>query len=227
VAVGIIWYIVFLFSLTCHEAAHALVALWGGDSTAADGGQVTLNPIPHVRRAPFGTILVPIISFIWMNFMIGWASAPYNPVWADRYPRRAAWMALAGPTANLLLAILAGVLIRVFMATGTLMAPSGGLGFTSIVVGSDPSQVSGLGVALSILFSLNVLLFVFNLIPVPPLDGSSVITLLMPDDMGRRFRDFVYSGPLATFGILIAWFLIQMIFIPVFRIALSLLYAGA
>jgi Zn-dependent protease len=61
-AVGLLWYVAFLLSLTCHEAAHALVAMWGGDRTAAEAGQVSLNPIPHMQRAPFGTIVVPILT---------------------------------------------------------------------------------------------------------------------------------------------------------------------
>ena len=63
-----LWYVAFLMSLTCHEAAHALVAKWGGDLTAYHSGQVTLNPLPHIQREPFGTVLVPIISL----FLSGW-----------------------------------------------------------------------------------------------------------------------------------------------------------
>ena len=80
---GFIWYIVFLFSTTCHEGAHALVAKIGGDPTAFSGGQVSLNPWPHIRRSPFGLVVVPIISYIAMQWMIGWASAPYDPAWQN------------------------------------------------------------------------------------------------------------------------------------------------
>src|SRR5271169_1105799 len=106
-----ITYIVFLFSTTCHEAAHALVAKRGGDSTAALGGQVTLNPIPHIRREPFGMVLVPILSYATSGWMMGWASAPYDPNWQQKHPRRAAWMSLAGPAANFALALIAGIIV--------------------------------------------------------------------------------------------------------------------
>jgi len=76
---GFISYVVFLFSTTCHEASHALVAKLGGDSTAALGGQVSLNPIPHIRRSLFGMVVFPIASFLLSGGMIGWASAPYDP----------------------------------------------------------------------------------------------------------------------------------------------------
>ena len=109
---GAVWYIVFLFSLTCHEAAHALVAKWGGDPTAFRGGQVTLNPIPHMRREIFGTVIMPILSYVLGGWMIGWASAPYDPAWRDRHPLRAAWMALAGPVANLTLVLIAALAVR-------------------------------------------------------------------------------------------------------------------
>src|SRR5262245_36792738 len=91
---GLIWYIVFLFSTTCHEASHALAGKIGGDKTAFHGGQVTLNPAPHIRREPFDMVLVPIISYDLGGWMIGWASAPYDPRWQQRYPRRAALMSL-------------------------------------------------------------------------------------------------------------------------------------
>ncbi len=92
-ALGAVWYVVFLLSLTCHEAAHALAAKIGGDLTAFHAGQVTLDPTPHIRREPFGTILFPLLSFLLSSggWMIGWGSAPYDPTWQQRYPRRAAW----------------------------------------------------------------------------------------------------------------------------------------
>src|SRR5437588_3636929 len=95
-----IWYVAFLFSTTCHEASHALVAKWGGDDTAERGGQITLNPIPHIRREPWGMVVIPILAFLFFGAMIGWASAPYNAEWQARHPRRGALMALAGPAAN-------------------------------------------------------------------------------------------------------------------------------
>jgi len=102
-----VWYAVFLLSVTCHEAAHALAALRGGDRTAYLGGQVSLNPLPHVLREPIGTIVVPLLTFLQMGWMMGWASAPYDPLWEARHPRRAAFMAASGPLANLLLEELA------------------------------------------------------------------------------------------------------------------------
>src|ERR1700677_2780497 len=122
-ALGAIWYIVFLFSTTCHEAAHALVAKMGGDLTAAEGGQATLNPIPHIVRSAFGMVVVPIMSCALGGCMIGWASAPFDPNWQRRYPRRSARMALAGPAANFTLMLLSGIAIRVGVAAGYFRAP--------------------------------------------------------------------------------------------------------
>ena len=115
---GFIWYVAFLFSTTCHEAAHALVAKMGGDETAALGGQVSLNPVPHMRREPWGMIVIPILSFLTMHTMFGWASAPFDPLWERRHPRRSAWMALAGPTANFSLMFLAVIGLRIGAVAG-------------------------------------------------------------------------------------------------------------
>ena len=105
IVAAFIWYVVFLFSTTCHEAAHALAAKLQGDETAARGGQVTLNPVPHIRREPFGMVLVPIASVILSggNSLFGWASAPFDPDWERRFPRKSAIMAMAGPAANFIL----------------------------------------------------------------------------------------------------------------------------
>src|SRR6266540_7395228 len=101
---GMMWYVVFLLSITVHEAAHAFTAMKLGDNTAYHGGQVSLDPVPHMRREPVGMVVVPIISFLMSGgWMMGWASTPYDPLWAERYPRRSAWMSLAGPVSNLML----------------------------------------------------------------------------------------------------------------------------
>ena len=113
-----LWYVAFLLAVTCHEAAHAWVAWLGGDPTAYVGGQVTLNPLPHIRREPFGTVLAPLLSYILIGWTMGWASAPYDPHWEDRHPRRAAVMALAGPLANLVLAALAFAVLKTGLIGG-------------------------------------------------------------------------------------------------------------
>ncbi len=102
---GLVWYVVFLFSTSLHEAAHAWAAQRGGDPTAYLGGQVSLDPRPHIRREPFGMLLLPLFTAVTSGWPIGYASAPYDPVWAANHPRRAAWMSLAGPAANLLLVL--------------------------------------------------------------------------------------------------------------------------
>src|SRR6202451_2936439 len=123
-AIGLISYIVFLFSTPCHEGAHALVGHLGGDSTAFLGGQASLNPIPHIRREPFGMVVFPILTYLTMHWMMGWASAPYNPAWQQRYPRRAAWMALAGPAANFALVLLSALAIRAGISFGYFRMPA-------------------------------------------------------------------------------------------------------
>ncbi|HKC50693.1 MAG TPA: site-2 protease family protein, partial [Myxococcota bacterium] len=104
---SLVWLIVFVISVTTHEAAHAWVAYLGGDGTAYLGGQVTLNPIPHMRREPFGMVVIPVLTVFTRGFPMGWASTPFDPQWEEQYPRRAAWMALAGPAANFAMALLA------------------------------------------------------------------------------------------------------------------------
>ncbi|MCI0402720.1 MAG: site-2 protease family protein [Acidobacteria bacterium] len=220
---GLLWYVVFLLAITCHEGAHAWVAKLGGDPTALHGGQLTLNPLPHIVREPFGTVLVPIFSIAVSGWPIGWASAPYDPFWAERYPRRAGLMALAGPAANLVLAAIAAVAVRGGLLLGPFVPPER-IEVTHVVVAAEPGVWAGLATLVSMLFVLNLLLFLFNLLPVPPLDGASAVTLLMSEETGRRFRDFTQSW--GMIGLLLAWFLFGRIFSPLFVLALNGLYFG-
>ncbi len=222
-ALGLVWYAAFLFSLTVHEAAHAAAALKLGDQTAYLGGQVTLNPMPHIRREPLGTLLVPILSYVYAGWVMGWASAPYDPSWADRYPRRAAWMALAGPVSNLAIAVVCGVVIRLAMVAGALEAPASAT-FVSITVAVQPGIWESLASLLSILFSLNVLLFAFNLLPLPPLDGSGVLPLVLREDWVRGYRELMHQPAFSLLGLIVAWNLFGKIFRPLHILCLNLLY---
>src|SRR6185295_3828559 len=170
---ALIYYVVFLFSTTLHEAAHAWAAMRGGDLTAYKGGQVTLDPRPHIKREPFGMVVLPLVSALATGWPLGYASAPYNPDWARRYPRRAALMALAGPGANLLLVIVAALIIRVGQSQEIFYAPDR-VRFGMVTASDVSGMWDAVGKLLSVMFSLNLLLFVFNLLPFFPLDGSAV-----------------------------------------------------
>jgi Zn-dependent protease len=226
VLLGATWYVVFLLSTTCHEAAHALAAKLGGDLTAFHGGQVSLDPVPHIRREPFGMVVFPIISYLIGGWMMGWASAPYDRSWAERHPRRAAWMSLAGPGANFALTILAGFSIHVGIWMGVFAYPESA-NFTHIVEGVRTGAVEGAATLLSVLFSLNLLLGVFNLLPVPPLDGFGAIGLLLPESTAQRFQALgSQMGAFSMIGLLIAWKVFDPIFDPIFTFALRALYPG-
>ncbi len=227
----LIWYVAFLLSFTSHEAAHAFVAMKGGDMTAYLGGQVSLNPLPHIERAPVGTLVVPFLSFVLWGWMIGWASAPYDPNWAQRYPRRAAWMAAAGPAANLVLCLVSFMLLSYGLSNGVFTTPewrdmfdaAGRLQLTRFVLSDGPGWV-GVAKLLSVLFALNLILFVFNLFPFPPLDGSAVVTLFMSDRMAYRFTTFTRQPAFSIIGLLLAWKLFGMVFGKLFVGAFILLH---
>jgi Zn-dependent protease len=208
--IGFIWYVAFLFSTTCHEASHALVAKLGGDDTAERGGQVTLNPIPHIKREPWGMVVIPILAFLFANSMIGWASAPFSPEWERKYPKRAALMAYAGPAANFTLMLIAAILIRVGRADGWFQRGLDG-------------QPSLLGTVLSVFFALNLLLGVFNLLPVPPLDGSAGIMMFMGNETAQRYLDWLRTTPYRSLGLLAAILAFRYIYGPIEQFATQLL----
>ena len=225
-AIGFLQYVVFLFSTTCHEASHALVAKWGGDNTALDGGHVSLSPLPHIKREPFGMVLMPLIGLATGSGLIGWASVPYDPRWAQQFPKRAAWMSLAGPVANFSLAILAALFMRLGLAMGSFipLQPS-----FSHMVGAPPGAdiAEGFATVLSIFFSLNLLLGTFNLIPFPPLDGYGILGLFTSERGALKLQEWrMKMGGMAIIGLVIAWQVFPRLFEPLFSAAVNLLYYG-
>jgi Zn-dependent protease len=223
-AEGIVYYVVFLFSTTLHEAAHAWSAWRGGDPTAYHGGQVSLDPRPHIRREPFGMVVLPLLAVVASGWPIGFASAPYDPAWAQRHPRRAARMALAGPAANLLLMLLAAVLLRVGVAAGVFSAPESA-SFGHLVDTADTGLWPGLALMASVMFSLNLLLAAFNMLPLPPLDGSGAVPLLLSERSSRRYQQLLWGNPALGFlGFFLAWKVFDQLFPPIFLGAVNLLY---
>ena len=221
---GLVWYAIFLFSVTVHEAAHAWAAGRGGDATAA--GQVTLDPLPHIRQEPFGTVVVPLISYWAGGWMIGWASTPFDPAWAERHPRRSALMALAGPAANLMLVLAAGAAIKAGQSAGVFFPPDRILP-SQVAATNLPGMWVGAAEGVSVVFTLNLVLFAFNLIPVPPLDGSTIVTLALPARAAAWYRARIRHPAVAILGLLCAWALFGTVFSGIHRLAIHALYPGA
>jgi Zn-dependent protease len=155
-----------IFAISLHEAAHAYVAKYFGDNTAYAAGRMTLNPMSHID--PFGTIIIPALLYLSTGFVFGYA----KPVPIDfsrlRHPKRdMAWVALAGPAANFVMALL-------WLVFGALMA-------YFHVQEAFPHMVAKAGVL------TNLLMFAFNLVPIPPLDGGRVLTSMLPNKLAYKF----------------------------------------
>lgn len=217
-----VWFTATLLSLTVHEASHAWIGGRGGDRTAAD--QVTLDPTPHVAREPFGMIAVPILSFLLNggSWMIGFASAPYDPHWAQRFRKEAALMALAGPVSNFALALLAAGVIHAGIAWGSWEPAFGGL---DEVVASAGGERSALTTFVSVLFSVNILLGLFNLIPLAPLDGHAVVPLFLNEKWSRKWLRLFEDRGASFVGLAIAWVIFARLAGPVYQVSVSALYA--
>ncbi|HWE51773.1 MAG TPA: site-2 protease family protein [Bryobacteraceae bacterium] len=226
-ALGFLEYVVFLFSTTCHEGAHALAAKWGGDNTALEAGQVSLNPLPHIRREPFGMVIMPLLGIATQSGLIGWASTPYNPKWAAEHPKRAAWMSLAGPVSNFTMALISGIIMRIGLAMGSFVPASPS--FTRIVApaASAGGVAEGVATVLSVMFSLNILLGAFNLIPFPPLDGYGILGLFTTEQGALRLQEWrMKMGAMAIIGLVVAWQVFDRFYDPLFATSINLLYTG-
>jgi Zn-dependent protease len=222
---GLAWYIAFLLSVTLHEASHAFAAWRLGDSTAYHGGQVTLDPVPHIQREPLGMVVVPLLSYFTGGWMIGWGSTPYDFAWALRHPRRSAWMSLAGPAANLLLVAICAILIRIGLAVGLVQAPDQ-VSFTQVISAPERQWLYGPTFFVSILFSLNLILFFFNLLPLPPLDGSGLPLLFMREAQAERYHEFITHPAFSWIGLIVAWQAFGRVFGPLHLLGVNLLYLG-
>lgn len=223
----LVWYLVFLFSTTFHEFAHAFLALKGGDLTAYETGHVTLDPTPHIRRSPWGMVLIPIFSYLQLGWMMGYASVPFNADWGRRNPLRQALMSLAGPAANLLLALLAFGAMRALLAAHVfeyVVDISSGH-YVQVAGGATArSPLGALALALGVMFKLNVILCVFNLLPIPPLDGAGVLSGLFPNSVGSLYERMNQIPAFSILGIVIAWQIAPYLVSPVWSAGLRLLY---
>jgi Zn-dependent protease len=169
-------------------------------------------------------VIFPLLTYFLGGWMMGWASAPYDPSWSRLYPRRAAKMALAGPAANFTLAVIAALAVHVGIGLGFFVQPES-LRFTQIVDAASPGLAEGAAKFFSLLFSLNILLGTFNLLPVPPLDGFNAIGIFMTEDAARHFADWGASMRRFSFlGLIICWRIFDSLYGPIFRLALKALY---
>jgi Zn-dependent protease len=169
-------------------------------------------------------VLVPILSYATGGWMMGWASAPYDPLWQLKHPRRAAWMSLAGPAANFVLAVAAGVAIHLGILAGVFHPPES-TNFQRVVEAGGSELAGGTAKFLSLLFSLNVLLGAFNLLPIPPLDGYGALGLLVNHNGARRLEEIRQrTRSFSIVGLLLGWQLFAKIYGPLFTLALQALY---
>lgn len=214
----ILYMVALIFSLSVHESAHAWMSNQFGDDLARLQGRISLNPAVHVD--PIGTLLFPAISFFTGAPLIGWAKpTPVNPLrWRNKRVANF-WVSIAGVLSNFAIAIIAGIAIRVLFETGIIA-----YGPTPLVTNSLVAR--GALELLFVFFQLNVALAVFNLIPIPPLDGSKVLASIMGPSFESGF------DALERFGfilLMVAMFtgILSAIFRVVMPIAWQLLFLGA
>jgi Zn-dependent protease len=176
---------ILLFSVIIHEIAHGWMALRLGDTTARDMGRLTLNPVPHID--PVGSVLIPLFSlFAAGRVFIAWAKpVPVNPANFAHYRRDDILVSVIGPVSNIVLALFCTILVIVLANLAPLVQNSNQVvreAFNFFL------QMFAGGI------TLNVVLAVFNMIPVPPLDGSHVVASLLPDQASIRYRRIGFFG---------------------------------
>lgn len=223
---GVLWYFAFVFSTTLHEASHAFAAFKLGDRTAYEGGHVTLSPVPHMRREPLGMVVIPIVSFLLGGWMIGWASVPYNPRWAYERPQSSAKMSAAGPAANLLLVLVAALLMRLGMLAGVFY-PLDNIDYSHVIGATRSGMFAAPAEMLNVFLSLNLLLFLFNLIPLPPLDGSGVIPWFLSREQAQKYLELISNSSFSLIGLFIAWKIFDIIYEPLHLIFINVLFYPA
>jgi Zn-dependent protease len=218
----ILYMVALIFSLSLHEAMHAWMSNRFGDDLAHSQGRVSLSPVTHVD--PIGTLLFPAIAFFTGAPLLGWARpTPVNPLrWREK--RKANfWVSLAGILGNLGIAIVVGLIIRALYHAGQIIPHP----FAYKIVSTDPnsSTMEAVGALLVVFFMTNVGLAIFNLFPIPPLDGSKVLASILPESFGSAIESIEQYG-----FILLILALITGVFGAVFSVvrplAWSILFVG-
>jgi Zn-dependent protease len=177
---------ILLFSIVVHEVAHGWMALRLGDSTARDCGRLTLNPIPHID--PIGSIVIPLLSFISAgSVFIAWAKpVPINPANFRNLRKDDILVSVIGPLSNLLVEFCCAIF---YILSVHLFGP------LKLIDGNIQRELATFTVRMFYAgITLNIFLAVFNLIPVPPLDGSHVLSSLLPAEVGEYFRQIGFFG---------------------------------
>jgi Zn-dependent protease len=216
--------VAFLFSASVHESAHAWTSSHFGDDLARSQGRISLNPLVHID--PIGTLLFPAIAFFTGVRMLGWAKAtPVNPLaWRNKRVANL-WVSAAGVICNFIMAIIAGIVIRLLFSTGMIDVGQG-QGY-SLLVPATTTSIVAVG-AVSLLyhfFMINVTLGAFNLIPIPPLDGSGILSSLLPPSFEAGMEQFQQFGFLLLFVALYTG-IVGMVLSPFIRIAMTLVFLG-
>jgi Zn-dependent protease len=220
----ILYMVALIFSLSVHESAHAWTSNYFGDDLARLQGRISLNPMVHVD--PIGTLLFPAISFFTGAPLIGWAKpTPVNPLrWRDKRVANF-WVSIAGVICNFIIAIVAGVIIRILFSAN--LIDLGIAGYRLVAIPHTDSLIAEGGAhLLTTFFTLNVALGVFNLIPIPPLDGSKVLQSILPPSFESGFEALERFGFIL---LILAMFtgVLGVIFGVVMPLAIKLLLIGA
>ena len=204
-----VWALPVLSAITLHEVAHGWVAHRLGDTTASSLGRLSLNPLRHVD--PIGTVLVPAVMLVASGFVFGWAKpVPVNPGNLRRPRRDMAWVALAGPFANLLMSVAWVVVARLALVYHQVLG--------------DAAPFLVLMGAAGVL--INTVLLVLNLFPLPPLDGGRVLTSLLPPPWAARVAQVERFGILIVVGLLVTGAL-GYVLTPIMAVVVGSLSAAA
>jgi Zn-dependent protease len=181
-----------LFAITLHEAAHGYVARHFGDMTAHAQGRISLNPLRHID--PVGTVVVPLLFLMFSPFLFGWAKPVPVNYSALRNPRpHMAWVAAAGPLANLAMALLWAVVLRLAIGmtdraeAWTDLAQRGTAGVARVAINQGSGVAEFVVGAAAAGIIVNLILMLLNLLPIPPLDGGRIVTSLLPNRAAWRF----------------------------------------
>lgn len=206
------WYVVFVFSITLHEAVHAFIAEKSGVANQYTGGSISFDPLFHIKREPIGMLVFPLISIIWVGWPFGYSKISYSPIVAIKNKKKSLLISISGPLFHFIVIVIAAFLIRYCILLEVFDKPLAIFSHHIIISTARNDMVFVFAKLLSMIFTTNLLLLFYNITPIPPMDASSVVNLFLKEKGALIYQSIVEHPSFGIVGLFVVIYFFRNLF---------------